>query len=380
MVLSYYVLYIIKMSKGTTMSEFLDLNQLPPGQRKVANAAWKVLLENSERPTSGNIVKYGYIPDTTGKQTIVDGIEGFWNALSQSMNTWMHIPQIPMELENAIVSIYKDLNLQADSRFTEKQTQFEKVITDLRVDNEDSRQEGVSLKKDLTMANNTIKNHILNDQDNSKIMLRQTDEIKEIRLERNDVERSFSNLQAEVAALEKRIKDNKKDHANTLKEEAKRYEHNDSMHLNQNDKLNIEMNRINKKLDREAKEHRLTITAATDKFDQLTENYNNLLSNERETNASLQQIEKELARRKNEEQQLKKDNKSLETQIKLLEGNAHSSNITVAEQAELIKQLHIGNQSQQATNETLMKQLTSLTSVMDKMASQTEKLKKKKDK
>ncbi|VAW71148.1 hypothetical protein MNBD_GAMMA12-1291 [hydrothermal vent metagenome] len=362
------------------MSEFLDLNQLPPGQRKVANAAWKVLLENSERPTSGNIVKYGYIPDTTGKQTIVDGIEGFWNALSQSMNTWMHIPQIPMELENAIVSIYKDLNLQADSRFTEKQTQFEKVITDLRVDNEDSRQEGVSLKKDLTMANNTIKNHILNDQDNSKIMLRQTDEIKEIRLERNDVERSFSNLQAEVAALEKRIKDNKKDHANTLKEEAKRYEHNDSMHLNQNDKLNIEMNRINKKLDREAKEHRLTITAATDKFDQLTENYNNLLSNERETNASLQQIEKELARRKNEEQQLKKDNKSLETQIKLLEGNAHSSNITVAEQAELIKQLHIGNQSQQATNETLMKQLTSLTSVMDKMASQTEKLKKKKDK
>ncbi len=362
------------------MSEFLDINHLPPGQRKVASAAWKVLLENSERPTSGNVVKYGYIPDTTGKQTIVDGIEGFWNALSAAMNTWMHIPQIPMELENAIVSIYKDLNLQADSRFTEKTGQFEKVITDLRIDVDDSRQESASLKKDLKLANSTINNHLLNDQDNSKIMLRQAQEIKEIRLERNEVEHKLSDVQTEIKTLEKRISDNKKDHASTLKQEAKRYEHNDSMHLNQNDKLNIEINRINKKLDNQWQEHRIEISATAKKFDQLTKNYNNLLSTEREISATLQHAEQEIVRRKNEDQQLKKINKSLETRIKSAEEKAQSSTIAMAEQVALIKQLQVSKQSQQATNDALIKQLASLTSVMDKMASQTEPLKKTKGK
>ena len=130
-----------------------------------------------------------------------------WASFSESVNTWLNIPGIPLELQTAIVTMYQDLNKVADSRFTERTQSFEKVITDLRADLDESKTDSKELKGDLKRAKDEIDRHIHNDQGNAKMLARQADEIKEIQ------EVSIKNLATknDIKLVKKEIKSCKKE-------------------------------------------------------------------------------------------------------------------------------------------------------------------------
>lgn len=349
------------------MTAFIDFAHLPTGQAKVAEAACKVLLEHSERPHAGNIVELGYITPTTSKTTITNGIDGFWSALSRSINTWMHIPKIPLELEATIVSIYKDLNTQAESRFNEQAGELSNVILSLRTELKDTKQTNTALKDDLSLANEKLKNHIQNDQDNVKIMTRQAEEINEIRLERNAIEHEFTNSTHKIKELEDRIVVNEASHNKVLEKEETRYEHNDTLHINRNDKLAIEIKKLNIKIDTLTSGHKKEVNAAAHKCEQLSSANNKMALAEKDLSGRLKHAEKNNTLVTTERDAEKKSSAALNQKLaKQLQEN-EKSRITGAEQSELIKQLEVTTKSQQSTNDALLKQLESLTRLVDKL-------------
>jgi len=352
------------------MTAFIDFSELPTKQAMVASAAWQFMLEHSECPTAYNIIAKDYIPSTTSKTTITNGLRGFWKLLSESNRASMTIPGIPPELEQAILNIYKELNDHAESAYTDKVTLYDKTIENQKIVLNEAQQDLSDLSQDLKTSHDHNGQLKIEAQENIQIISRLNYEVQELSSERNTLETSYTEGLILIDKLEMRIQDETVRNDQALREERKRYDLNDSSLKKRIDDLNTENKVLQKRLATLALNHDETNLKAITKHEQVSEKLNHQIQIANEASSLLKNTKKLLNTSNTEIEKEKLVSIELRKKLAAIIEKNELSRITTAEQAEKIKQLQTLSATQKQTNQTLSQQLKSLTVIVTNVTSQ----------
>ncbi len=346
------------------MPGFISFEDLPTGQAKVASAAWQLMLDHSDCPTSGNIVELGYIASTTSKTTITNGMRQFWRLLSESINTSMHIPNIPIELEQAIFGVYKDLNARAETLLLEKSSDYKKSIDNYEHNLEDASHEIVALKHDLKLRQTANEQLICDAEAHSSIISRLNTEVREVRHERSQLETALKDGRIANEQLEKRLTNEQTRNDKNLEKERERFDLNDTTLKKRIDELNSEIKSIRSLATVKESKFEKQLNAGISKTENLNEELQTKIKNELDLMSQLKESKSLLFTKSSELTTSNNANKTLDKTASKHIRQIEDLRIIVAEKTEKNKLLELTSTALQGNNESLLKQLEALTSII----------------